>query len=189
MAFAIRRQSSFPAKYPFNSKFKKERTYCTHCKITGHMLDTCFKAGNVAAPICSHCNLTGHTMEKCYKLHGYPPGHKLFTKPRGAHVLAAQSTLAPMATVDNFSNVRVGLTQAQYHQLMALLPSGTSSPAQPSPTPDTFFSPPVSGIPSCLNAHAHTNLSLSHAPWIIDTGATDHMVCCTSFFTTIMIST
>jgi len=182
MAFAVRRQSSFPAKYPLHSKFKKERTYCTHCKITGHMLDTCFKVGNAATPICSHCNLTGHTMEKCYKLHGYPPGHKLFTKPRGAHVLAAQSTLAP---ADNSNNVRIGLTQAQYHQLMALLPSGTSSPAQPSTPPDTFFSPPISGINFCLNAHAHTNLSLSHAPWIIDTGATDHMVCCTSFFTTI----
>ena len=122
---------------------------------------------------------------KCYKLHGYPPGHKLFIKPRGAHVLAAQSTLALAATVDNFSNIRIGLTKAQYHQLMALLLSGTSSTAQPSTPPDPFFPPPISGINFCLNAHAHTNLSLSHAPWIIDTGATYHMVCCTSFFTTI----
>jgi len=109
MAFVVRRQSSFPAKYPLHSKFKQECTYFTYCKITRHMLDTCFKAGNAAAPICSHCNLTGHTMAKCYKLHGYPPGHKLFTKPRGAHVLIAQSTLAP---ADNSSNVRIGLTQA-----------------------------------------------------------------------------
>uniref|UniRef100_A0A2N9FNT8 Reverse transcriptase Ty1/copia-type domain-containing protein n=1 Tax=Fagus sylvatica TaxID=28930 RepID=A0A2N9FNT8_FAGSY len=24
-------------------------------------------------PICSHCGITGHTVDKCYKLHGYPP--------------------------------------------------------------------------------------------------------------------
>ena len=30
-------------------------------------------------PFCTHCNLQGHIIEKCYKLHGYPPGYK----PRG----------------------------------------------------------------------------------------------------------
>jgi hypothetical protein len=157
MAFAVRRHSSFPIKYPLHSKFKKERTYCTHCKITGHMLDNYFKVGNVEAPTCSHCNLTGHTVEKCYKLHGYPLGHKLFIKPRGAHVLTAQSTSTPAATVENPSNIRIGLTKAQYNQLMALLPSGTSSTAQTSTQPDPFSPPHVSGINFCLNA-----LSLSH---------------------------
>jgi hypothetical protein len=90
------------------------------------MLDTCFKVGNVKALICSHCNLTGHTVKKCYKLHDYPPSHKLFTKPRGVHVLATQSTSAPAATIENSSNIRIGLIKAQYNQLMALLPSGTS---------------------------------------------------------------
>jgi hypothetical protein len=151
------------------------------------MLDTCFKVGNVEALICSHCNLTGQTVEKCYKLHGYPPSHKLFTKPRGAHVLAAQSTLAPAATVENSSNIRIDLIKAQYNQLMALLPSGTSSTTQTSTKPDLFSPPHVSGINFYLTAHTHTNISLSRAPWIIDTGAraTDHMVCCTSFFTTV----
>jgi len=155
MAFAVRRHSSFPVKYPLHSKFKKGCTYCTHCKITGHMLDTCFKVGNVEALICSHCNLTGHTVEKCYKLHGYPPSHKLFTKPRGAHVLAAQSTSAPAATVENSSNIRIGLIKAQYNQLMALLPSGTSSTTQTSTKPDLFSPPHVSGINFYLTAHTH----------------------------------
>ena len=81
------------------------------------MLDTCFKVGNVKALICSHCNLTGHTVKKCYKLHDYPPSHKLFTKPRGVHVLATQSTSAPAATIENSSNIRIGLIKAQYNQL------------------------------------------------------------------------
>jgi hypothetical protein len=74
---------------------------------------------------------------------------------------------------------------------MALLPSGTSSTAQTSTQPYPFSPPHVSDINFCLNAlslshtHTHTNISLSHAPWIIDIGAPDHMVCCTSFFTTV----
>lgn len=26
-------------------------------------------------PVCSHCNISGHTVDKCYKIHGFPPGH------------------------------------------------------------------------------------------------------------------
>ena len=88
-----------PAKFPSHSRYKKERTYCTHCKITGHTLETCFKAGNVEALICSHCNFIGHTVEKCYKLNGYPPRHKLFTKSRGPNVLAVKSISTPDANV------------------------------------------------------------------------------------------
>jgi hypothetical protein len=53
MAFAIRKPSSFTTKFPSHSKYKKERTYCTHCKITRHTLETCFKVGNTEAPICT----------------------------------------------------------------------------------------------------------------------------------------
>ncbi|KAG2700466.1 hypothetical protein I3760_07G232100, partial [Carya illinoinensis] len=51
---------------------KKDRHYCSHCKLSGHYLETCFKLGNAEPPLCSHCHVTRHTIEKCYKLHGYP---------------------------------------------------------------------------------------------------------------------
>jgi hypothetical protein len=54
------------------------RPYCPHCKIQGHSLEDCFKAGNSKPPVCRHCNMSGHLAEKCYKLVGYPPGHKLY---------------------------------------------------------------------------------------------------------------
>ena len=40
-----------------------------------------WKKGNAKKdkPFCTHCNMQGHIIEKCYKLHGYPPGYK----PRG----------------------------------------------------------------------------------------------------------
>jgi hypothetical protein len=68
---------------------------------------------------------------------------------------------------------------------MALLPSGTSFTSQTSTQPDPLSTLHVSSINFCLNAHTHNNISLSHAPWIIDIGASNHMVCCTLFFTNI----
>ena len=35
-------------------------------------------------PVCSHCGVTRHTIEKCYKLHGYPLGYK----PKGKNAKA-----------------------------------------------------------------------------------------------------
>ena len=32
-------------------------------------------------PICSHCGISGHTMDRCFKLHGFPPGYKPKPKP------------------------------------------------------------------------------------------------------------
>ncbi|XP_041011401.1 uncharacterized protein LOC121255189 [Juglans microcarpa x Juglans regia] len=71
-----------PSPNPPSNSGNKDKPYCTHCKITGHTLQTCFKSGNAVAPVCTHYEMTCHTMERCYKLHGYPPGHKMH-KPRG----------------------------------------------------------------------------------------------------------
>jgi hypothetical protein len=32
-------------------------------------------------PVCTHCGITGHIVDKCYKLHGFPPGFKFTKKP------------------------------------------------------------------------------------------------------------
>uniref|UniRef100_A0A2N9FUH9 Uncharacterized protein n=1 Tax=Fagus sylvatica TaxID=28930 RepID=A0A2N9FUH9_FAGSY len=45
--------------------------------------------GKKERPVCSHCGITGHTVEKCYKIHGYPPGYK----PKGR--AAANQVTAP----------------------------------------------------------------------------------------------
>lgn len=87
MAFAIKKGYPNNNNIPSQSKPKKERAYCIHCKITGHTFDTCFKAGNAKTPIYSHYNMSGHTMEKCYKINGYSPGHKLFIKSQGAPLI------------------------------------------------------------------------------------------------------
>uniref|UniRef100_A0A2N9HKX8 Integrase catalytic domain-containing protein n=1 Tax=Fagus sylvatica TaxID=28930 RepID=A0A2N9HKX8_FAGSY len=40
-------------------------------------------------PLCSHCGITGHTVDKCYKLHGYPPGYKFKNKMHSANQTSA----------------------------------------------------------------------------------------------------
>ncbi|KAA8524565.1 hypothetical protein F0562_010988 [Nyssa sinensis] len=115
----------------FKPNPKKDRPYCTHCKITDYTLESCFKIGNAEAPVCRHCHMTGHTVEKCYKLHGYPPGHKFFNKPQPSVVLATQSTIFPFTNLEAHSDDKVDLTKARYQQLMALFqPRGASIAAQ-----------------------------------------------------------
>ncbi|KAF5459039.1 hypothetical protein F2P56_023028 [Juglans regia] len=54
MALAVTKpypSSKYPPKQNPNSK--KDRPYCNHCKISSHSMETCFKLGNVVAPVCS----------------------------------------------------------------------------------------------------------------------------------------
>lgn len=80
---------------------KKERPYCTYCKIPGHSLGNYSKSGNAEAPVCTHYNLTGNTIKKCYVLHGYPPNHKPYNPGKGGG--SSANPAAPMRTVKNKS--------------------------------------------------------------------------------------
>ena len=32
------------------------------------------KKGGKPSYFCTHCKISGHSMERCFKIHGYPPG-------------------------------------------------------------------------------------------------------------------
>ncbi|XP_035551155.1 uncharacterized protein LOC118349715 [Juglans regia] len=167
---------------------KRDRPFCTHCKITGHTFDTCFKAGNVESPLCTHCHLSGHVVDKCYKLHSYPPGHIFFNKASNPTVLATQSSISYPSQLEETSDDKVGLTKAQFQQLMALLQLRELSIAAQhfANQIQSKLSSPHSnlvGISLSLSTHTHHALQSNTFPWIIDTGATDHMVCYPSLFT------
>uniref|UniRef100_A0A2N9HI29 Retrotransposon Copia-like N-terminal domain-containing protein n=1 Tax=Fagus sylvatica TaxID=28930 RepID=A0A2N9HI29_FAGSY len=82
-------------------------------------------------PLCSHCGITGHTVDKCYKLHGYPPG---FFEP--------------------FIATNVQPNYMPESRCLFIYPS-----------------------PSCFShISIHGRTQFSHSSWILDTGATDHMV-------------
>ncbi|XP_038977321.1 uncharacterized protein LOC120107875 [Phoenix dactylifera] len=90
---------------------KRDRPFCTHCNVQGHLLENCFKAGNAKAPICTHCNMTDHVDGKCYKLQGYPPSHKLFNKGKSPVTFANQSNISVPAIQDEENDAKVALTK------------------------------------------------------------------------------
>ena len=170
------------------TNLRKERPYCQHCRTQGHTLENCYKAGNAEPPVCSHCNVSGHMVEKCYKLHGYPPSHKLY-KGRVASSFANQVVLSTSPNKEEVSEEKMVFTKEQYHHLMSLIQPQSLLTATPTANP-TSFNSKISATPSKMSGKIIFNSNISadflkpnSVPWIIDSGATDHMVCSQSFFT------
>ncbi|XP_023882727.1 uncharacterized protein LOC111995069 [Quercus suber] len=133
-------------------------------------------------PVCTHCGKTGHIADKCYRLHGFPPVFKFKNKPSMAHQVSAMSCPNPNDSV---------FTPEQCQQLLALInpcsplasavqgkdihgkdasltcvPSSSSSAMAGIDASHSVFSAKV------VNRRAYTSDIL-----VIDTGATDHIVC------------
>ncbi|MCH80704.1 retrovirus-related Pol polyprotein from transposon TNT 1-94, partial [Trifolium medium] len=113
------------------------------------------KTGKKDKPLCAHCGISGHVKDKCYKLHGYPPGY------RKGKSIAPQSA---NAVADNpFLNTQ------QYQQLIAYIQGqmARSSDAGPSNTGDTI---------GMVFTSSHHNEYPLNSTWIVDSGATSHIV-------------
>jgi hypothetical protein len=150
-------------------------------------------------PTCTHCGVYGHTMEKCYRLHGFPPGFK-FTKGQQA---AEHHSVHQVSEADS-STAALPLIQEQIQQLFAMIKTKNSdvvSSVNQVGIPQNHLVPNMSGnlstFSASFNNHSpHSVFSsistfqvasrLVNQLWIIDTGATDHMVCSLSFFTIII---
>lgn len=129
--------------------------------------------------------MTGHITEKCYKLHGYPVGHKFHKKnpPHTTHY-------AHLTTIDSNIPSDDGpiFNKEQYQKLLTLLHSKEVSVATHSiNTVQTACpsSPIMNGTCFSLTSFIFAQTTETPSPWIIDTGATDHMVCNTSHFSSI----
>ena len=84
---------------------------------------------------------------------------------------------------------KVALTKGQYQQLLnvlqhrdslATIHSAYQTQSIFNPVPYEPKGSKMSGISFCLLTYTHKSYVLEDIPWIIDTGATDHMVCNTS---------
>ena len=145
----------------------------------------------------------GHVVDKCYKLHSYPPGYKFKNKggqPFANNVVADEDHVSEPIT----------LTKAQYQKLVGLLNSqchfGTQAPPEAcfknvhqattiitQPSMDVqaqtlsgiCFSPSLNH--SVFSSSVNTS-QVSPYDWILDSGATDHMVHSIHFFTSITSS-
>lgn len=128
--------------------------------------------------------MTGHIVEECYKLHGYPPGHKLHGKTKHHAFPSANMTSLEL---EASSDDKLTFTKEQYHQLLSLLQPKEVSIASHSVNivkADCTHPPTMNGIISCLTSFTPMHIP-THTPWIIDTGATDHMICSTTSFSSI----
>jgi hypothetical protein len=165
-------------------------------------------------PQCTHCGLLGHTVDKCYKLHGFPLGYKTQGKNPTANKISLTSFGQTAGVVTNeFSNLQLSQVQAQCEQVLALLnnktlsnPIGHASNSHHQASANTISSnlpsSSMTGIPfytsSCFSSNFTPNLShsvfsshttshsnIKHNSWILDTGATNHIVHSISCLSTI----
>ncbi|KAG5525480.1 hypothetical protein RHGRI_017668 [Rhododendron griersonianum] len=131
------------------------------------------KGGTRDRPTCEHCNWVGHTMDKCYVLHGYPPGHRLYkaTSSATANQAVHSAIEKQHSRINSFP-----FTQEQCRQILALIPK---SPHVANQAGSNVSISNLSGNSICLSSITDST------SWILDSGATDHMVKSSSLLTSI----
>ncbi|KAF5445279.1 hypothetical protein F2P56_034343 [Juglans regia] len=138
--------------------------------------------------VCSHCGYNGHLADKCFQLIGYPPGWK---GPRGKRYIPTQygDANSQLPIANNSSSLEANLnfpnifSQEQIQNFMTLANSLSSSHINPNAIANTAS---TSGNPS---SHNIVSSFKNHSSWILDTGATDHMIYSPHFFNSIHLST
>ena len=109
--------------------------------------------GRGQRPQCTYCHRLGHTRDQCYQLHGRPP--------RTAHLAQSSNHSTSSSPVSGSSSTPQGvnLTPDEYEEYLHLTQATKSSS--------------IASIAQTGNVSAC--LTHSSAPWILDTGASDHI--------------
>jgi len=142
---------------------------------------------------CEHCKRPGHTMEKCFKLHGYPPKQQPY-KPKGARYANnawGEEVVQPESSKNTVSVnspsaapvILPGLDVEQSKQLVQFLANmqmnrQQSVSPEPSNSSLSGSSAHMAGISQFITS-ANTiccTCKLEGKVWIVDSGASDHMV-------------
>lgn len=110
---------------------------------------------------CNHCGHEGHTIDHCYNLYSFPP-YYCNTKP---HTKSQPCVHQKSCTNDRPSTKSLPFTFEQCEQLLSIL----NSAKQPKPMANEVGST-ESSFPS------KSSLSSKSTHWILDSGATNHMV-------------
>jgi hypothetical protein len=158
-------------------------------------------------PICSHCCISGHTVEKCYKIHGFPPGYKFnrgknapssVNQVSGCNTPQLPITYEQCQQLINMFKPSISKHESFVNQVslfvtkeseVSMQGESMTSAGDSSLTNDMQLSTLDSKhfvFASSLSLTQQSSLTNStKTSWIIDIGATDHMICSISFFTSI----
>ncbi|KAH0692105.1 hypothetical protein KY285_019202 [Solanum tuberosum] len=144
-----------------NRSRRSPHVYCDFCNMRCHSKEACYKLLQ-----CSYCNMKGHTKETCYKLIGYPADYK------GKKKINATSTMPTQSQINTM--MQPYFTQDQYNQILRMLnkPIFQESNANQG----GIHASNVSQAGIFASTVFLTLLPHRHAKWIVDSGATDHMV-------------
>ena len=109
--------------------------------------------GRGQRPHCSYCNKLGHTRDRCYQLHGRPP--------RTAHVAqSSDSHSQSPQTLSSCTSQGVPPTDSEYDAYLRYQAAKSDS---------------VASVAQTGNASACLTHTSSLGPWILDSGASDHI--------------
>ena len=109
--------------------------------------------GRGQRPQCTYCHRLGHTRDRCYQLHSRPS--------RTAHLAQSfdHSACSSSVSGSSFTPQGVILTPSEYEEYLRLTQAVKSSS--------------IASVAQTGNVSAY--LTHSSAPWILDTGASDHI--------------
>ena len=104
-------------------------------------------------PHCTYCNKLGHTRDHCYQLHGRPP--------RTAHVAqSSNSDSQQPQTPSSSTSQGIPPTDSEYDDYLRYQAAKSTS---------------VASVAQTGNASACLTHTSSLGPWILDSGASDHI--------------
>ena len=104
-------------------------------------------------PHCTYCNKLGHTRDRCYQLHGRPP--------RTAHMAqSSDSDSQPSQTPSSSTYQGIPPTDSEYDDYLRYQAAKSAS---------------VAFVAQTGNASTCLTLTPSLGPWILDSGASDHI--------------
>ncbi|XP_024033473.1 uncharacterized protein LOC112095597 isoform X1 [Citrus clementina] len=121
-------------------------------------------------PWCDHCNRPGHTRDKCWEIHGKPANWQPRKKNEGrAHYTQSNQ---------DHSGASIPFSKEQIDQLCKLLNSSSVNASQTHPpnyANSTSGSCSVAKSGKLYSVINSQSMIQSTDPWIIDSGASDHM--------------